>query len=130
MTTENMISHLKGIMAVHWRPLDITSEKGPSYRLTFEEFCKQEHINHQISTAYMPSHNGRAEVAVQTLKNMIICNQGENLKNMVAPINYRPSSLMGTSCTYTGKTGNIPRIGLPTIVPRISTEEKPVMSKK
>ena len=45
----------------------------------------------------MPSHNGRAEVAIQIVKNMIKCNQGENLRDMVAAINYRQSSLTHSS---------------------------------
>ena len=40
MTMDNKVSHLEYIITDHGRLLKITSDKIPSYRLAFEEFCK------------------------------------------------------------------------------------------
>ena len=49
------------------KSLEINSNKGQ----LFEDFCAKKEINHQLTTADMPAHNGSAEVAVQIHKNMI-----------------------------------------------------------
>ena len=54
---------------------------------------------------------------------MIKRNRGKNLRKMVAAIKYRQSTLTGAGCAYTRMTGNVSRIGLPTIAPKISEEE-------
>ena len=55
-------------MTTFGKPVEITNDKGTTYRLAFEEFCRANKISHQISAAYMPAPNGRAEVALQILK--------------------------------------------------------------
>ena len=67
MTTENTIKYLDDIIPGLGKSLEINSNKGPS----FEDFCAKKEINHQLTTANMPAHNGRVEVAVQIHKNMI-----------------------------------------------------------
>ena len=44
MTTENTIKYLDDIIPGHGKPLEINSNKGPS----FEDFCAKKEMNHHI----------------------------------------------------------------------------------
>ena len=49
-------------------PKNIRSDGGPQFRNEFEEFCRANGINKQLSSPYNPQSNGLAEAAVKQMK--------------------------------------------------------------
>ena len=49
---------------------------------------------------------------------------------MVSTINYCKSMVKGAGYVYSLLTGNLPRIGLPTVATKMSQEKKKTMSRK
>ena len=60
-------------------PVELSSDGGPEYAShAFDNFLKKWGVHHRMSSAYLPSSNGRAEVAVKSVKRMLRDNVKEN----------------------------------------------------
>ena len=58
---------------------EISSDGGPEFKATVTtEFVRTWGVNHQMSSAYFPQSNGRVEVAVKTVKRLLIANLNVN----------------------------------------------------
>ena len=55
----------------HGKPVNLRSDGGPQFRKEFVQWCKNQNINHQLSSAYNPQSNGHAEVGVREMKNLL-----------------------------------------------------------
>ena len=53
------------------KPVNLLSDGGPQFLQEFEDWCKEQCINHQISLLYNHQSNRHAEVAVCELKNLL-----------------------------------------------------------
>ena len=71
MTTDNTINLLKKIIVDFGKPIELTSDGGPAFQGKFSQFCAEKYIFHRHSTAYMPSHNGAAEISIRKVKLLI-----------------------------------------------------------
>ena len=81
ITSENTISKLKDIFAIHELPQKVVTDNGPSFTSsTFKAFMERNGINHICSAPYHPSTNGLAERAVQTFKQSLRQIQGTSIK--------------------------------------------------
>ncbi|XP_059094055.1 uncharacterized protein K02A2.6-like [Tigriopus californicus] len=52
-------------------PQFIRSNGGPQFRSEFQDFCRDMHITHQLSSAYHPASNDHAEFAVKSMKMLL-----------------------------------------------------------
>ena len=60
-------------------PAELSSDGGPEYAShAFDNFLKKWGVHHRMSSAYLPSSNGRAEVAVKAVKRLLRDNAKEN----------------------------------------------------
>ena len=81
ITSENTISKLKDIFAIHGLPQKVVTDNGSSFTSsTFKAFMERNGINHICSAPYHPSTNGLAERAVQTFKQSLRQIQGTSIK--------------------------------------------------
>ena len=72
MTSEEVITHLTSIFARHGIPQLVVSDNGTQYASQlFSEFGKQYGFKHVTSSPRYPQANGKAERAVQTIKNLL-----------------------------------------------------------
>ena len=59
-------------------PTHIRTDGGPQFRSEFKEFCTEHGITHELSSPYNPESNGLAEVAVKSLKGIVLrCTERE-----------------------------------------------------
>ena len=66
---------LRRYFATFGVPEEISSDGGPPYESNeFNSFLKNWDINHRLSSAYFPESNGRAEIAVKTMKRILTSN--------------------------------------------------------
>ena len=67
-----LISALKGIFRTFGVPLEISTDGGPEFTsYETENFLKRWGVKHRLSSAYHPRSNGRAEVAVKSMKRLL-----------------------------------------------------------
>ena len=60
-------------------PQELSSDGGPEFSASVTtQFLKEWDVRHRVSSAYNPRSNGRAEVAVKTVKRMMRSNVGPN----------------------------------------------------
>ena len=52
-------------------PLHIRTDGGPQFRGPFDEWCKEHHVVHEVSSPYHPQSNGHAEQAVKSAKHLL-----------------------------------------------------------
>ncbi len=52
-------------------PTWLCSDRGPQFRGPFEQFCKDRHIMHELSSPYKPRSNGHIEAAVKNIKYLL-----------------------------------------------------------
>ena len=77
-TTSSTITSLRRIFSTHGLPTTIVSDNGSQFTSEqFEDFCKQNCIQHMRSPPYHPQSNGQAERFVDTFKRAIIKARGE-----------------------------------------------------
>ena len=133
MSTENTIDLLKRIIIDHGKPLEFTSDFGPAFKGKFTKFCKDNFIFHRHSAAYMPAHNGTAEVSIRKIELLIKnnpINSGITLQALVATANNRQSSVTGAASAYTRLTGLKPRLGLPSLPATQSEQDREKIQEK
>jgi hypothetical protein len=72
-----LIRHLRCLFATFGVPEELSSDGGPEFSAgSTEAFLKLWGVNHRVSSAYFPQSNGRAEVAVKTVKRLLMSNTG------------------------------------------------------
>ena len=133
MSTNNTIDLLKKIIIEHGKPLEVTSDNGPAYREKFSRFCRDNFIFHRLSAAYLPAHNGAAEISIRKIKLLIKqnpLNSGATLQALVATANHRQSSITGAGSAYSRLTGLKPRLGLPALPEAVNKVEKGKLQEK
>ena len=76
---EGLCMELRRLFITFGVPAEISSDGGPEFsaRVT-ENFLKRWGVRHQMSSAYFPSSNGRAELAVKATKRLLMDNVGPN----------------------------------------------------
>ena len=79
LDTAAVITVLEDWFLEHGKPINLRSDGGPQFRREFDHWCKQEKINHELSSAYHHQSNGHAEVAVREMKNLL-AKTGGNFK--------------------------------------------------
>ena len=55
----------------HGKPVNLRSDGGPQFRREFDHWCKEEKINHELSSAYHHQSNGHAECTVREMKSLL-----------------------------------------------------------
>ena len=72
-----LIRHLRSFFAAFGVPEDLYSDGGPEFTAgPTENFFSHWEIRHRWSSAYFPQSKGRAEVAVKTVKRVLMSNTG------------------------------------------------------
>ena len=72
-----LIRHLRCLFATFGVPEELSSDGGPEFCAgSTEAFLKLWGVHHRLSSAYFPQSNGRAEVAVKTVKRLLMSNTG------------------------------------------------------
>ena len=72
VASSDVIIHLKSIFARHGIPETVVSDNGPQYAAQeFVKFAEDQGFTHITSSPRYPQSNGKAERAVQTLKNLL-----------------------------------------------------------
>ena len=73
--SQGLVSCLINCFACYGVPVDLSSDGGPEFIASnTESFLKRWGVNHRLSSAYHPQSNGRAEVAVKTVKRLLRSN--------------------------------------------------------
>ena len=70
--SSGLIKLLRRFFATFGVPSEISSDRGPEYasKMT-QEFLSVWGVTHRLSSAYLPQSNGRAEVAVKSMKRLL-----------------------------------------------------------
>ena len=72
---ERLVTRLRGIFETFGVPEELTSDGGPQFTAgVTQEFLKNWGVHHRLSSAANPHANNRAEVAVKTVKRMLMAN--------------------------------------------------------
>ncbi len=76
---DGLISCLRNCFSCYGVPTELASDGGPEFvSHKTEEFLVNWGVEHRLSSAYHPQSNGRAEVAVKTVKRLLKSNTGPN----------------------------------------------------
>ena len=89
-SSQEVIIHLKSIMARHGIPEQLVSDNGPQFSSNrFATFAKQWEFCNNTSSPMFPSSNGQAERAIQTVKNVLRKAQESKKDVYLALLEYR-----------------------------------------
>ena len=69
--TTTITDILEEWFAEHGIPISIRTDGGPQFRGPFDEWCRQNNIRHELSSAYHHESNGHAECAVREVKKLL-----------------------------------------------------------
>ena len=72
LSTKTITGALSRITRIFGIPMSCRTDGGPQFRGPFKEYCKDQGIEHEVSSPYNPQSNGHAEAAVKTAKHLII----------------------------------------------------------
>ena len=76
---DGLIGCLRNCFSCYGVPTELASDGGPEFLAhKTEEFLLNWGVEHRLSSAYHPQSNGRAEVAVKTVKRLLKSNTGPN----------------------------------------------------
>ena len=76
---EGLITCLRNCFACFGVPTELSSDGGPEFTAhKTSEFLRRWGVHHRNSSAYHPQSNGRAEVAVKSMKRLLRSNTGPN----------------------------------------------------
>lgn len=76
---DGLIGCLRNCFSCYGVPTELASDGGPEFLAhKTEEFLLNWGVEHRLSSAYHPQSNGRAEVAVKTVKRLLKSNTGSN----------------------------------------------------
>ena len=74
-----LVRLLRSYLATFGVPEEISSDGGPEFTaFVTQEFMRKWDIKHCVSSVYFPQSNGRAEVAVQAAKRLLMSNINPN----------------------------------------------------
>jgi len=77
--SKGLCTILRKLMATFGVPVEVSSDGGPEFIAhETKSFFKRWGIHHRNSSSYLPSSNGRAEVAVKTAKRLLMNNISVN----------------------------------------------------
>lgn len=72
-----LVRHLRTFFATFGVPEELGSDGGPEFTATnTENFLRSWNVRHRVSSVSFPQSNGRAEVAVNTAKRLLMSNTG------------------------------------------------------
>ena len=75
--SKGLCNALRTLFATFGVPIELTSDGGPEFTAKqTEDFLQRWGVRHRISSAYLPSSNGRAELAVKSSKRLLMENVG------------------------------------------------------
>lgn len=75
--SRGLVSCLINCFSCYGIPVELSSDGGPEFTASnTESFLKRWGVSHRVSSAYHPQSNGRAEVAVKTVKRLLRSNTG------------------------------------------------------
>ncbi len=73
--SRGLVRNLKYVFATFGAPIELSSDGGPEFSASeTKEFLHRWGVTHRQSSAYNPESNGRAEVAVKSMKRLLQCN--------------------------------------------------------
>ena len=112
-TSSVTIEQLRSIFSTHGLPEVLVTDNGTSFTsVEFQEFMKNNGINHVKSAPYHPASNGLAEKAVQTLKGSMKKYSPDNLNTQLVRFLFRyritPHSTTGVVAPAELLLGRIP----------------------
>ena len=98
-STQQVTDALKSIFLQFGFPLFLRTDGGGQYRTGFTSFCKENEIEHQLSSAFNPSSNGSAERNLGLLKMLIArCkDNGDNFEDALSVFRATPRYKDGLS---------------------------------
>ena len=74
-----LIASLRSLFSTFGVPVELTSDGGPEFSAkSTNDFLERWGVKHRISSSYLPSSNGRAELAVKSTKRLLMDNVKEN----------------------------------------------------
>lgn len=74
-----LIASLRTLFSTFGVPSELTSDGGPEFSAkSTNDFLERWGVKHRISSSYLPSSNGRAELAVKSTKRLLMDNINEN----------------------------------------------------
>ena len=71
MNTKSIITILEDWFIDMGKPVRLRSDRGPQFRLEFEDWAKKENITHELSSPYHHQSNGHSEVTVREMKHLL-----------------------------------------------------------
>ena len=71
LDTKAVTSILNDWFLEHGKPISIRSDGGPQFRSEFTQWCKDNGIRHELSSAYHHESNGHAECGVREMKHLL-----------------------------------------------------------
>ena len=69
--TTTITNILDDLFVDHGIPVSIRTDGGPQFRGPFDEWCRQNNIRHELSSAYHHESNGHAECGVREVKKLL-----------------------------------------------------------
>ena len=72
-----LVRHLRSFFGTFGVPEEISTDGGPEFTAGLtQEFFRIWNVRHRVSSAHFPASNGREEVAVKTVKRLLMSNTG------------------------------------------------------
>jgi hypothetical protein len=106
-------------------PKVIGSDGGPQFRSEFDNFCKENHIIHELSSVAHPQSNGLAEAGVKQIKALLEkTSSWQEFKKALLHYRNIPSAAGGLSSPAQRFFGRVQRRGLPSLPVEYPEERK------
>ena len=125
-TSAAAVTHLKSIFCQFGRPLELVSDSGPGYRLTFQEILTDLGIDQVHGAQYHPQSQGLAERGVGRMKIAMERNKafsGQALQDLVNALNFSATTYRGSGSPATRLLGQSVRGLLPSPPSQLSPEQ-------
>ena len=129
-STQNSLAHVLSVIQQFGRPLEIITDRGPSYRLGFEEALEEMGVQMRHGASYNPRSQAVAEKAVGRLKKAIAKNPVRgpaDLQEVVSHLNWVASSATGAGSASDRMFGRTVRGMLPAAPGELSPEARKLM---
>ena len=125
-TSAAAVTHLKSIFSQFGRPLELVSDSGPGYRLTFQETLSALGIDAVHGAQYHPQSQGLAERGVGRVKLAMQRNKafsGQAHQDLVHALNFAATTYRGSGSPATRLLGRSVRGLLPSPPTQLSPEQ-------
>ena len=94
MSSQSVITKMKGIFSRHGIPEKVISDNGPQYSSKeFQDFSREWDFSHVTSSPHFAQSNGLAEKTVQTIKRILIKCKADHRDPYLAFLEYRTTPL-------------------------------------